>query len=391
MRTQVAIVGAGPAGLILGQLLHGAGIDTVILERRSRDYVLGRIRAGVLEQGTVELLHRAGVGHRLDAEGLVHHGIELSFDGSRHRVDLFALSGRAVTVYGQTEMTRDLMEARAACGAPTVYEATDVALHDFDGERPRVSYVKDGARTEIDCDFIAGCDGFHGVSRASVPAGATRPSSASIPSAGSGSSPTCRRSSDELIYANHARGFALCSMRSPTPQPLLSAMPLDERVEDWPDDALLGRAAPAPRPDAAEAVVAGPSIEKIDRAPAQLRRRADALRPAVPRRRRGAHRAADRRQGPQSRRQRRVLSLRGAARASTASGSDAGLDALFRARAGAGLEGERFSWWMTTLLHRFPDDDAFAASMQRGRARLSRRLAGARSTALAENYIGLPY
>jgi len=174
MRTQVAIIGSGPAGLLLGQLLHLAGIDNVILEARSREYVLGRIRAGVLESGAVELLERAGVADRLHAEGLVHEGFDLAFGGGRYRIDLAGLTGKRVTVYGQTEITKDLMDARAAAGAKTVYEAREVELHGFDSSSPRVSWTQDGSRQALDCDFIAGCDGFHGVSRASVPPGAIK-------------------------------------------------------------------------------------------------------------------------------------------------------------------------------------------------------------------------
>ena len=194
MRTKVAIIGAGPAGLLLGQLLHCCGIDNVILERQTGEYVLARIRAGLLEEGTVELLDEVGAGARAHREGLVHHGVELAFGGARHRIDMHAATGKTVMIYGQTEVTLDLMNARKAAGLTTIYQAAEVTPHDFDTDHPRVSYVKDGVSGEIACDFIAGCDGFHGVSRASVQPPRSRPSSGSIRSAGSASSRRRHRS-----------------------------------------------------------------------------------------------------------------------------------------------------------------------------------------------------
>ncbi len=216
MRTQVAIIGSGPAGLLLGALLHRAGVDAVILERKSRDYVLGRIRAGVLEQGTVDLLTLAGVDARLKREGLPHDGFALGFDGRTLRIDLFGLTGgKRVAVYGQTEVTRDLMDQREALGLPTVYEAEGVALHDFDGPSPHVAYVKDGVVRRLDCDFIAGCDGFHGVSRASVPKGALTTFERVYPFGWLGVLADVPPCSHELIYANHARASrsARCARR----------------------------------------------------------------------------------------------------------------------------------------------------------------------------------
>ena len=238
MRTQVAIIGAGPAGLLLGQLLFKAGIDNVIVERQSGDYVLGRIRAGVLEQVTMDLLARAGVDARAKAEGLPHEGIELLFKGARHRIDLHGLTGgKQVTVYGQTEVTRDLMEARSAEGLTTIYSAANVSLHDFDSGKPRVRYEKDGQTHEIECDFIAGCDGYHGVSRASVPAGAIHTYEKVYPFGWLGVLADVPPVSHELIYANTARGFALCSMRSSTRSRYYVQVPTDEKVENWSDDA----------------------------------------------------------------------------------------------------------------------------------------------------------
>jgi len=214
--TRVAIIGAGPAGLLLGQLLTVAGIDNVIIEQRSAEHVLGRIRAGILESVTVDALTRAGVDQRLRAEGLRHHGIELSYQGARHRIDFHALIGRDVTVYGQTEVTRDLMAARAASGMPIVYEATEVSLHDFDTDRPRVTFRHAGSAHELACDYVAGCDGFHGVSRASVPEASTRIFERVYPFGWLGVLSETPPVADELIYASHERGFALCSMRSKT-------------------------------------------------------------------------------------------------------------------------------------------------------------------------------
>ena len=215
MRTKVAIIGAGPAGLLLGQLLHTYGIDNFILERQTPEYVLGRIRAGLLEEGTVALLDEVGAGARAHREGLVHHGVELAFGGARHRIDMHAATGKTVMIYGQTEVTLDLMNARKAAGLTTVYQAADVKPHDFDTDQPRVTYVKDGVTHEIACDFIAGCDGFHGVSRASVKPSAIQTVERIYPFGWLGILSETPPVSHELIYSNHARGFALCTMRSP--------------------------------------------------------------------------------------------------------------------------------------------------------------------------------
>ncbi|TIN59594.1 MAG: 4-hydroxybenzoate 3-monooxygenase, partial [Mesorhizobium sp.] len=215
MRTQIVVIGSGPSGLLLGQLLAGIGVETVILERASREHVLGRVRAGVLEQGTVELLEQAGAAARLHAEGLPHTGISLAFDGRLHRIDLKALTdGRHVTVYGQTEVTHDLMDKRDAAGLTTIYEAANVALHDFDGTAPFATYDKDGVTHRIDCDFIAGCDGYHGVSRKSVPERALKIFERQYPFGWLGVLAEVPPADHELVYANHERGFALCSMRS---------------------------------------------------------------------------------------------------------------------------------------------------------------------------------
>lgn len=266
MRTQVAIIGAGPAGLLLGQLLFKAGIDNVIVERQSGDYVLGRIRAGVLEQVTMDLLERAGVDARAKAEGLPHGGIELLFKGARHRIDMHGLTGgKQVTVYGQTEVTRDLMEARAAEGLSTVYSAANVSLHDFDSRSPRVRHEKDGRTYEIECDFIAGCDGYHGVSRASVPADAIQTYEKVYPFGWLGVLADVPPVSHELIYANTERGFALCSMRSATRSRYYVQVPTEERVENWSDEAFWNELRARLDPEARERLVTGPRSRRASR------------------------------------------------------------------------------------------------------------------------------
>ncbi len=262
MRTQVAIIGAGPAGLTLGRLLERAGIDAVIIEQRSADYVLGRIRAGVLEQGSVDLLREIGVGARLDAEGLPHDGVELGFDGEMLRIDFHELVGRRVTVYGQTEVTRDLMDARAQSGAVSVYEAQNVAVHDFDGANPRVTYTKDGVSHEIACDFIAGCDGFHGVTRASVPQGAVKTFERVYPFGWLGVLVDKPPVAHELIYAHHERGFALCSMRSPTRSRYYVQVPSGEEVGNWSDERFWDELRRRLKPEIAERLETGTPIEK---------------------------------------------------------------------------------------------------------------------------------
>jgi len=263
MRVQVAIIGAGPSGLLLGQLLHLAGIEAIVLEQRSADYVLGRIRAGVLEQGAVDLLDSAGVGARLRAQGLVHGGIELCFGGTSHRIDLRASTGgKSVTVYGQTEVTKDLMDARAAAGAQTVYQAEDVRVRDFDGRRPVVRYRKDGGEREIECDFVAGCDGFHGVCRQSVPQSAIRTYERVYPFGWLGVLCDTPPVSEELIYVNHERGFALCSMRSRSRSRYYLQCALDEDLANWPDERFWDELRLRLDPAAADRLVTGPAIEK---------------------------------------------------------------------------------------------------------------------------------
>jgi p-hydroxybenzoate 3-monooxygenase len=388
-RTQVAIVGAGPSGLLLGQLLHRAGIDAVIIERQSPEYVLSRIRAGVLEQGTVELLDEAGVGARCHAEGLPHEGIELAFDGQRHRIDFGALIGRHVTVYGQTEVTRDLMAARAACGATTVYEAADVSLHGFDGERPVVRWRKDGVAHELACDWIAGCDGYHGVSRASVPAGAVKAFERIYPFGWLGVLSDTPPVSDELIYANHPRGFALCSMRSRTRSRYYVQCGLDERVEDWPDARFFDELRARLDVRAAETLVTGPSIEKsiaplrsFVAEPMRFGRlclAGDAAHIVPPTGAKGLNLAAS--------------DVRYLARALVEhyrTGTTDGLDRYSERCLRRVWKAVRFSWWFTTLMHRFPDTGDFGQRIQEAELGY---LVGSRAaaTSLAENYVGLPF
>ena len=263
MRTQVVIVGGGPAGLLLGQLLHKAGIDAVIIERQTPDYVLSRIRAGVLEQVSMDLLDEAGVGVRMHQEGLRHTGFEMLYAGARHRVDLNHLTGgKSVMVYGQTELTRDLMDARTKAGLPTVYAASDVAVHDYDSKNPRVTYRKDGQTHEISCDFIAGCDGFHGVCRASIPRSAITEFEKVYPFGWLGMLSDTPPVHDELIYVNSARGFALCSQRSQTRSRYYLQVPLTDKVEAWSDAAFWQELRLRLDQQGQEQLVTGPSIEK---------------------------------------------------------------------------------------------------------------------------------
>ncbi|WP_414473611.1 4-hydroxybenzoate 3-monooxygenase [Microvirga sp. M2] len=388
MRTKVAIVGAGPAGLLLGQLLHKQGIETVIIERRSRDYVLGRIRAGVLEQGTVELLERAGIGERMHAEGLVHDGVEFCFDGDRHRFDFRKLIGRSVTVYGQTEVTRDLMQARDASGDVSIYEADHVSIHDFGTDKPKVRFVKDGVQQEIACDFIAGCDGYHGVCRASVPAGALTTFERIYPFGWLGILVDRPPVADELIYAHHERGFALCSMRSPSRSRYYVQVPSGEKVEEWSDERFWDELRRRVDEETADRLVTGPSIEKsiaplrsFVAEPLRFGRlflAGDAAHIVPPTGAKGLNLAAS-----------DVGALAEAMTEYFHERSSAGIDG-YSARVLARVwKAERFSWWMTSILHTFPNTDTFGRRMQRTEFDY---LVGseAASRSLAENYTGLP-
>ncbi len=389
MRTQVAIIGAGPSGLLLGQLLHKAGIDNIVLERQSGDYVLGRIRAGILEQVTVDLLHEAGVGAGVDAGGTVHHSIELVFGGKRHPIDVHGLTGgRVVTAYGQTEVTRDLMNARQAAGLTTVYEAANVALHGFDGASPSVTYQKDGQTHRLDCDFIAGCDGFHGVSRASVKGSITEYEKvypfgwigvlADVPPV----------SPHAIVYGNSDRGFSLCSMRSLTRSRYYVQCPLDDKVEAWSDQRFWDELRRRLDPALAEAIVTGPSIEKsiaplrsFVAEPMRFGRlflAGDASHIVPPTGAKGLNLAAT-----------DVKYLSGALIEHYAEKSDAGIDTYSQRALARIWKAERFSWWLTSLMHRFPDTEGFGQKIQEAELEYLVN-SRAMSTALAENYVGLP-
>jgi len=388
MRVQVAIIGSGPAGLLLGQLLHRAGIDAIIIEQRSKHYVLDRIRAGVLEMGAVEMLDRLGVGKRLHAEGLVHDGVEISYSAGRQRIDLTGLTGRHVVVYGQTEVTRDLMDAREAAGEKTVYEAEDVSVHGFDSNRPKVRYRKDGREHEVECDFIAGCDGFHGVCRESVPAGSISNFERVYPFGWLGVLSETKPVSDELIYVCHERGFALCSMRSPTRSRYYIQCSLSERVEEWSDDRFWDELRRRLDPQAASDLVTGPSIEKSIAPlrsfvcePMRFGRMflaGDAAHIVPPTGAKGLNLAVS------------DVHYLSEALESHYRGSDAELDGYSERALKRTWKAERFSWWMTMLLHRLPEDGPFGQKIQQAELAY---LAGSRAaqTAMAENYAGLPY
>jgi p-hydroxybenzoate 3-monooxygenase len=388
-RTQVAIVGAGPAGLLLGQLLHQAGIAAILIERQTGDHVLGRIRAGILEQVCIDLMDEAGVGARMHREGLVHRGFELLHNGRRHRIDLHGLTGgKTVMVYGQTELTRDLMDARQAAGLRTVYEAADVQVHGYDGTRPRVTYRHDGQAHEIDCDFIAGCDGFHGVCRASVPRSAIHEFEKIYPFGWLGllsdTPPVC----DELVYVNSPRGFALCSQRSKTRSRYYLQVPLTDKVEEWTDDAFWQELRHRLDGEGREKLVTGPSIEKsiaplrsFVTEPMRFGRlflAGDAAHIVPPTGAKGLNLAAT-----------DVKYLSQALIEHYAEHSSAGIDAYSQRCLARIWKAERFSWWFTSLMHRFAEDGPIVTKFQQAELDyLLHSEAGART--IAENYVGLP-
>ncbi len=389
MRTQVAIIGSGPSGLLLGQLLNNAGIDNVIIDRVSKDYILGRVRAGVLEDGMVGLLDLADAGQRMHAEGIPHEGVSLAFDGRDHRIDLFALSGKHVMVYGQTEVTRDLMDKREATGGLSIYEATDVCPHDFDGDQPYVTYQKGGMTHRVDCDIIAGCDGYHGISRKSVPDKAIRTFEKVYPFGWLGILADVPPVSHELVYANHPRGFALCSMRSQTRSRYYIQCSLDEKVEDWSDDRFYDELRRRLPREHAEAMIIGPSFEKsiaplrsFVAEPMRFGRLflvGDAAHIVPPTGAKGLNLAAS-----------DVYYLFEGLQEFFGEKSSAGIDAYSMRALKRVWKAERFSWSMTMMLHRFPDTGEFGQKIQE--AELDYLVhSNAASTALAENYVGLPY
>ena len=388
-KTQVAIVGAGPAGLLLGQLLYKAGIDNVILERQTGDYVLSRIRAGILEQVCIDLLDEVGVGARMHKEGLVHGGFEMLFGGRRHRIDLHGLTGgKNVMVYGQTELTRDLMDARKAAGLPTVYEAQHVSVHDFDTRTPRVRYEHGGKAHEIACEFIAGCDGFHGVCRASAPRGAITEYEKVYPFGWLGllsdTPPVC----DELIYVNSPRGFALCSQRSRTRSRYYLQVPLTDKIEVWTDAAFWQELKLRLDDQGRAKLVTGPSLEKsiaplrsFVTEPLRFGRMflaGDAGHIVPPTGAKGLNLAAT-----------DVKYLSGALVEYFRTGSENGID-NYSARCLRRIwKAERFSWWFTMLMHRFPEDGAIVGRFQEAELDYLVHSEAGRRT-IAENYVGLP-
>lgn len=388
-KTQVAIIGAGPAGLLLGQLLHRSGIETVIIERQSADYVLGRVRAGVLEQVTTDLLEEAGVGQRMRQEGLLHGGFDLLFKGERHRIDLQRLTGgQQIMVYGQTEVTRDLMDARRSAGLTTIYEAVDVSIHDFDSSHPRVTWQQDGRTHELHCDFIAGCDGYHGVCRASVPRKALREYEKVYPFGWLGLLADTRPVHHELIYVNSPRGFALCSQRSHTRSRYYLQVPLTDTAEQWSDTAFWDELRRRLDPQASEQLQTGPSIEKsitplrsFVAEPmrwGRLMLAGDAAHIVPPTGAKGLNLAAsDVKILAQA-----LIEFYSEHRLSGIEHySDHCLRRIWRA--------ERFSWWFTSLMHRLPENADMGQKLQEAELDyLVHSEAGARS--IAENYVGLP-
>jgi p-hydroxybenzoate 3-monooxygenase len=374
--------------LLLSHLLAREGIESVVLEARDRDYVEHRVRAGVLEQTTVELLEQAGVAERLQREGLAHTAIELAFDGQLHKIDFQALTGKHVTVYGQTEVTHDLMEARAAADLTTVYEAENVSVHGFDGDAPSVRWCSGGAEHELRCDFIAGCDGHHGVCRASVPAGAVRTSEKVYPFGWLGVLADVPPVGDELVYANHERGFALCSQRSRTRSRYYVQCGPDEKVENWSDAAFWGELRSRLPEEVALRVTTGPSIEKsiaqlhsFVAEPLRFGRlflAGDAAHIVPPTGAKGLNLAAS-----------DVGYLARGFVESYRDKSAAGIDAYSDRCLRRIWKAERFSWWLTSLMHKFPETGDFGQRMQHAELEY---LVGsvAASTALAENYVGLP-
>jgi p-hydroxybenzoate 3-monooxygenase len=389
MRTQVGIVGAGPAGLLLAHLLKRGGIESVVVEARSQSYVEHRVRAGVLEQGTVDLLMQNGVGARLAREGLVHHGIELRFDGRGHRIDMTALTGgRAITVYGQQEVVKDLITARLAAGDPILFEASDVTIAGCDGDAPVIRFTHDGAAREIACDYIAGCDGFHGVCRGAIPAGTLSAFERVYPFAWLGILAEAPPTHDELIYAYHDRGFALYSMRSPEITRLYLQVAPDEDLAAWPDATIWSELHTRLETADGWKLREGPILERgvtgmrsFVAEPMQFGRlflAGDAAHIVPPTGAKGMNLA--------------VADVNVLARALVARYRDRD-DAMLRAYSDTCLKrvwrAEHFSWWMTSMLHRFPDADAFQHKLQRSQLEYVVQSRAA-ATSLAENYVGFP-
>jgi len=388
MRTQVTIIGAGPAGLMLGHLLHLRGIESVILEARSRKYVEERVRAGVLEQGTVDLLNQTGLGDRMSREGLLHHGIELGFAGKRHRIDMQELTGNAITVYGQHEVVKDLIAARLAFGGEIVFEAANASIHNFDGDTPLVRYEENGVIRELRCDYIAGCDGFHGICRPSVPEGALTIYERIYPFGWLGILADAAPSQDELVYMHHDRGFALFSMRSPRVTRLYLQCDPAEDIANWPDDRIWEELLLRLRRDDGWAPNVGRITQKsvtpmrsFVTEPMQFGRlflAGDAVHIVPPTGAKGMNLA--------------IADVRVLAQG-LAEYYDSGATSLLNRYSEICLRRiwkvQRFSWWMTSMLHRFPDANPFDQRRQIAELDyVTSSHAAARS--LAENYVGLP-
>jgi p-hydroxybenzoate 3-monooxygenase len=390
MKVQVCIIGGGPSGLLLSQLLHLQGIDTVVLERQSRDYVLGRIRAGVLEHGFARLMREAQCGDRMDREGEIHDGFEIAHDGVLDRVDLFKHSGgNSVMVYGQTELTRDLYEARDRLGGKIVHNAEDVTLHDLNSDAPFVTWRSGDGIGRVDCDYVIGADGFHGVSRKSIPSAVLREYEKVYPFGWLGVLSRTKPVSGELIYARHERGFALCSMRSHVLSRYYIQVPLSDHVEDWSDDAFWAELKRRLPDEVAARLITGPSIEKSI-APlrsyvaepmryGRLFLAGDAAHIVPPTGAKGLNTAAS-----------DVYYLHQALIARYKTGDETGLDRYSDRALARVWKAQRFSWWMTTLLHRFPDHIPYDQKLQQTElAYLFSSEAALRL--LAENYVGLPF
>lgn len=387
MRTQVAIIGAGPAGLALSHLLHGAGIDTVVLERKSRSHVEGRIRAGVVEQVAIEVLDAIRVGDRAHKEGLPHTGVALAIDGEQFRIDFKALTGKCVTVYGQTEITKDLIDAAVERGIEPVFDVQDVSLHDINGETPFVTYGADGRTVKLDCDFIAGCDGQHGICRSSIPGGARRTYEQVYPFGWLGILADVPPCSDELIYSNHARGFALASMRSRTRSRYYIQVPIEEKLEEWPDSRLwdelklrLGSAAGRIAQGCALEKSIAPLRSSVTE-PMQYGRlllTGDAAHIVPPTGAKGLNLALG-----------DAKLLADTLIAYFQSGNASGLESYSPRALARVWKAERFSWWFTRLMHCFPETAGFERKMQAAELDYLRHSPAAQ-TSFAENYVGLP-